>query len=60
MAQSQIPDRKKVSACLTSIVKAMIDLLLNPLGEREKRVFLQQDRDKIRIRYQAYDPMIGI
>ena len=34
---------------------ALIDLLLNFLDEGEKRTFLQQNRDKVRIRYQPYD-----
>jgi hypothetical protein len=34
---------------------ALIDLLLNFLDEGEKKAFLQQQRDKVRIRYQPYD-----
>ena len=34
---------------------ALIDLLLNYLDEGEKKTYLQQNRDKIRIRYQPYD-----
>jgi hypothetical protein len=34
---------------------ALIDLLLKLLDEGEKKTFLQQNRDKIRIRYQPYD-----
>jgi hypothetical protein len=34
---------------------ALIDLLLNLLDEGEKKTFLQQNRDKVRIRYQPYD-----
>ena len=34
---------------------ALIELLLNFLDEGEKKTFLQQNRDKIQIRYQPYD-----
>ncbi len=34
---------------------ALIDFLLNLLDEGEKKTFLQQHRDKVRIRYQPYD-----
>jgi len=34
---------------------ALMDILLNFLDEGEKKTFLQQNRDKIQIRYQPYD-----
>jgi len=34
---------------------ALIDLLLNFLDEGEKKTFLQQNRDKVRVKYQPYD-----
>ncbi len=34
---------------------ALIDLLLKLLDDGEKKTFLQQNRDRIRIRYQLYD-----
>lgn len=34
---------------------ALIDLLLNFLDEGEKKAFVKQNRDKVRIRYQPYD-----
>ena len=35
--------------------RALIDILLKFLDEGEKKTFLQQDRNKIQIRYQPYD-----
>ena len=35
--------------------RALIELLLSLLDEGEKKTFLQQNRDKIQIRYQPYD-----
>jgi hypothetical protein len=34
---------------------ALIDLLLNFLDEGEKKTFLQQNRDKVQVKYQPYD-----
>jgi len=36
-------------------ISALIDLLFNFLDEGEKKTFLQQNRDRIKIRYQPYD-----
>jgi hypothetical protein len=33
----------------------LIDLLLNFLDEGEKKTFLQQNRDKVQVKYQPYD-----
>jgi len=37
------------------LFSALIDLLFNFLDEGEKKAFLQQNRDRIKIRYQPYD-----